>query len=217
VITATATSGVTASVTVTAAIAVPKSVRLSDTKLTLLKGKYAILAETVLPSTAKDMTVTWKSSNEAVATVNEDGKVTAVTTGRATITCTTVTGGKTATCAVSVVSNQSIPRTRPKSTAGRLVPSAKKIYYNESGMLCVDMYFYNRTGYTQLAPQTEEQVLVLKLRSGTKRNAVLTNITRQSVSNGRYITITLKANPSTYTQFRNLDLRGSDAWCEARN
>ncbi len=217
VITATATSGVTESVTVTAAIAVPRSVRLSDTKLTLLKGKYAILAETVLPTTAKDRNVTWDSSNEAVATVNEDGKVTAVSTGRATITCTTVTGGKTATCSVSVVSNQSIPRTKPKSTAGRLVASAKKIYYNESGMLCVDMWFYNRTGHTQTAPQTASQVLILKLRSGTKRTAVINNIVQQPVSNGKYILMTLKANPSTYTQFRNLDLRGSDAWCEAVN
>lgn len=217
VITATATSGVTASVTITAAVCTPRSVKLDETKLTLLKGKYYILTETVLPSAAKDKTVTWKSSNEAVATVNSDGKVTAVSIGKAVITCTTNTNEKTATCTVTVAANQSIPRTRPKSASGQLVSSAHRIYYNENGMLCVDMFFYNRTGSTQTAPLTEKQVLILKLRSGSKRTQVLTITNGVTVSNGRYVTLTIKASPETYTQFKNLDLRGSDAWCEAVN
>ncbi len=216
VITATATSGVTASVTVTTAICTPKSVKLDVTKLSLLKGKYYILTETVLPSAAKDKTVLWTSSNESVATVNTDGKVTAVSTGKAVITCTTTTGGKVATCTVTVVPNQSIPRSSPKKTAGKMVSSAHKIYYNAAGMLCVDMYFCNRTGYTQTAPVTEKQVLILKLRSGNKRSAVLTITDSVTIGNGKYATLTIKANPSTYTQFRNLDLRGSDAWCEVQ-
>jgi len=217
VITATATSGVTASVTVTAVPATPTSVRLSPNKLTLLKGRTYMLTEIVRPASAADKSVTWKSSNEPVATVNSDGQVYAQGSGKAVITCTTNVGNRKATCAVTVVANQSIPRTRPKGAAGQLKASARKIYYNESGMLCVDMFFYNRTGYTQAAPQTDRQVLVLKLRSGIKRTAVLTSIAQQTVPNGKYILMTLKANPSTYTQFKDLDLRGSDAWCEPVN
>ena len=46
--------------------------------------------------------MTWKSSDAAVATVDTNGKVTAVKAGEATITVTTEDGGKTATCKVTV-------------------------------------------------------------------------------------------------------------------
>ena len=52
-----------------------------------------------LPSCQK---VTWASSDEAVATVDANGKVTGVKAGEATITVTTEDGGKTATCKVTV-------------------------------------------------------------------------------------------------------------------
>jgi len=55
--------------------------------------------------------VTWTSDNPAVATVDAGGNVTAVAPGTATITVTTVDGGKTATCVVTVAtaSDPSIP------------------------------------------------------------------------------------------------------------
>jgi hypothetical protein len=55
----------------------------------------------VQPDNATNKNVTWSSSNPGVATVN-NGTVTAVTAGSATITVTTQDGGKTATCAVTV-------------------------------------------------------------------------------------------------------------------
>ena len=59
----------------------------------------ATLTATIFPENASDETVTWTSSNDAVATV-ENGVVTAVGNGTATITATA--GGQTATCAVTV-------------------------------------------------------------------------------------------------------------------
>lgn len=59
------------------------------------------LTATVIPSTATNKAVTWSSSAEGVATV-ENGVVTGVSAGSATITVTTVDGGKTDTCAVTV-------------------------------------------------------------------------------------------------------------------
>lgn len=214
VITATATSGVTASVTVNAIPATPTSVRLDNSRLTLLEGRTRFLVETVKPAAASDKRVDWKSNKETVATVNKDGQVYAVGTGRAVITCTTIVGERKATCTVTVVANQSIPRTKPKSVPGQLKASARKIYYNESGMLCVDMFFYNRTGYPQTAPLTEEQALVLKLRSGKQLNAVTSSFVRQTVPNRAWRVITIKVSPTDNPQFRDLDLRGSDAWCQ---
>lgn len=93
--------GQTASCTVTVtprAISV-ESITLNKTQLSLVKGATETLTATVLPTTATDKAVTWESSDTAVATV-ENGVVTAVAAGNATITAKA--GEKTATCAVTV-------------------------------------------------------------------------------------------------------------------
>lgn len=59
------------------------------------------LNATVTPDNADNKNVTWKSSDESVATVN-NGKVHAVGNGNATITVKTVDGEYTDTCSVSV-------------------------------------------------------------------------------------------------------------------
>ena len=61
-------------------------VSLNKTTASLMVGKKLTLTATVLPSTATDMTVTWSSSNEGVATVSSAGVVTAIALGTATIT-----------------------------------------------------------------------------------------------------------------------------------
>ena len=78
-------------------------VTLNKTELTLETGGSETLTATVAPSDATNKNVTWKSSNTAVATVDDNGKVTGVAAGEATITVTTEDGGKTATCKVSVL------------------------------------------------------------------------------------------------------------------
>ncbi len=80
-----------------------KSVSLNKTSATLKEGGSTTIAATVSPSTATYKTVEWTSSNYDVATVDENGKVTAKGVGYAIITATTTQGEKTATCTVSVV------------------------------------------------------------------------------------------------------------------
>ena len=88
---------------VTPATVAVTGVTLAPTSATLTLGETetVTLTATVLPGDATDKSVTWSSSNEAVATV-ADGVVTAVAAGEATITVTTTDGAKTATCAVTV-------------------------------------------------------------------------------------------------------------------
>ena len=76
-------------------------VKLDKTELSLYTGESALLNATVEPDNATNKNVTWSSDKLDVATV-EDGKVTAVAEGEATITVTTEDVGKTATCVVQV-------------------------------------------------------------------------------------------------------------------
>jgi uncharacterized protein YjdB len=81
------------------------SVSLNKASTTILVGNTETLTETVLPDNAANKSVTWKSSNENVATVSAGGLVTGVAAGSATITATAQDGsGKTGTCAVTVTS-----------------------------------------------------------------------------------------------------------------
>ena len=97
VITAMA-SGKVASCTVTVSVPV-ESLSLDQTSVTLAENESITLTATVGPADATDKTVTWSSSNPAIATV-EDGKVTAIKEGSATITAKA--GEKSATCQVTV-------------------------------------------------------------------------------------------------------------------
>lgn len=60
------------------------------------------LVATVYPTNATNKAVSFSSSAEGVATVDEDGVVTAVAAGSATITVTTSDGNKTDTCTITV-------------------------------------------------------------------------------------------------------------------
>jgi uncharacterized protein YjdB len=76
-------------------------ITLSQTSLTLAAGGQAALTYTINPSNATNQSVTWKSSNAGVVTV-ENGRLTAIKKGKATITVTTADGVKSARCAVVV-------------------------------------------------------------------------------------------------------------------
>jgi len=92
---------VSCKVTVNGQTTVPvASVELNQTTLELIAGKEATLTATVKPDDATNKTVTWSSNNETVATVDNNGKVTAKAAGEAIITAKA--GDKTATCTVTV-------------------------------------------------------------------------------------------------------------------
>ena len=85
-------------------------VKLDKTTAQMKPGETLKLTATIEPPTATNKEVTWKSSNEKVATVDQSGNVKAVANGEATITVTTKDGGKTATCTVTVNENeQNVP------------------------------------------------------------------------------------------------------------
>lgn len=70
--------------------------------MTVNMGSTLKLEPTFNPSTATNKIVNWKSSNEAVATVDNNGTVTPVSVGSTIITVTSEDGNKTANCTVTV-------------------------------------------------------------------------------------------------------------------
>ena len=102
IITVTTTDGgFTAECEVTVNVLVT-GVSLDEDTLSLIAGgEVGSLIATIAPTTATNKNVTWTSSDEAVATV-EDGTVTPLTVGTTTITVTTVDGEFTDTCVVTV-------------------------------------------------------------------------------------------------------------------
>lgn len=76
-------------------------ITLNESYVNLTVGESLHLIETIIPSNAANKTVTWSSSNPAVATVSNYGYVRAVKSGSATITVKS-NNGKTATCKIIV-------------------------------------------------------------------------------------------------------------------
>ena len=104
VITVTSSNGKTAGCTVTVKqkeIAIT-GISLNKSTTSLTEGESETLTATITPSNATgDKTVKWSSSNEAVAAVDSNGKVTAKKAGTAVITATS-SNGKSASCTVTV-------------------------------------------------------------------------------------------------------------------
>lgn len=119
-----------------------KGITLNKTSVTLKPGAEEILTFTIFPSNASNKSVTWSSSDEAIATVSAEGTLTAVKPGSATITVKTTENNETATCAVTVSLNDpltvsgNVEGTWPKysvvNVSGQLnIPAGKSLTIEE--------------------------------------------------------------------------------------
>jgi uncharacterized protein YjdB len=117
-----------------------ESVTLSESKLDMFVGDSETLTATVLPAEATEKDVTWTSSDPKVATVDENGKVTAVKAGTATITVKSVSNNTvTDTCEVTVTD-------QPVSVTGvTLNPDKATLNVGETQKLTVEFAPTNAT------------------------------------------------------------------------
>lgn len=102
-----------------------RRVNLNSTYVNIdVHGTYQLIA-TVLPDNATNPAIkSWTSRNPDIATVDENGLVTAVSAGYTTVTVTTVDGEKTATC--TIVCNN-VP-----ATGVSIAPESKTIYIGDT-------------------------------------------------------------------------------------
>ncbi len=96
--------GAKATVTITVKNRKVSGITLDKTKATIKKGESLTLnVKEIAPADALNKGVTWSSSDKKIATVNKNGKVTAVKAGTCVITCTAADGSKIeATCKITV-------------------------------------------------------------------------------------------------------------------
>lgn len=80
-----------------------ESITIENTDKYLNVGSSLSLAVTFLPENATDKSLTYSSSNNEVASVNESGLVTALKEGSVTITATSVSGSKTSSISLSII------------------------------------------------------------------------------------------------------------------
>jgi uncharacterized protein YjdB len=102
VITATTEDGAKTS-TCNVSVVVPvTSVSINPATVSLNAGSTQAMTAVITPTNATNKNVTWSTSNAGIATVDNNGTLTAIAAGTATITVVTADGSKTASSTVTV-------------------------------------------------------------------------------------------------------------------
>ena len=203
VITATSSNGKTAGCTVTVKqkeIAIT-GISLNKSTTSLTEGESETLTATITPSNATgDKTVKWSSSNEAVAAVDSNGKVTAKKAGTAVITATS-SNGKTAGCTVTVKQKEIA------ITGISLNKSTTSLTEGESETLTATITPSNATGDKTVKWSSSNEAVAAVDSNGkvTAKKAGTAVITATS-SNGKSAscTVTVKQK-DTYTGLRDVN------------
>lgn len=120
----TATSGIvktSAKVTVTTKV---EQITLNKTEGVLTVGNSVTITATVTPDNATTATVNWTSSDEKVATVDSNGKVTAVAAGNATITATSESDGDVSADYALTVNKAAVKQNKPATNYSGTTSSA---------------------------------------------------------------------------------------------
>lgn len=184
----------------------PATIRVDDVEvhpdsLELDIGAKATLTATINPANATDQQVSWSSSRPSVASVTQDGTVTALATGTARITVTTHDGGKTATCEVKVKSNV----VQPESVV--LYPTSAKIQAGENLLISFDIEPSDATNKTVTWNSSNTSVaavdstgLVTALQVGTATITATTQLGNKTATCA--VTVIAKTSPIPVTDVR---------------
>ena len=189
-------------------------VSLDESSITLDVGGNQTLTATVTPEDATNKKVRWSSDNEAVATVSEDGVVTAVAGGTAVITATTHDGLFTATCTVTVNAPDAAPSittdTLPDGKVGEAysqtltATGTAPITWSIDGGLPAGLSLNEDTGEISGTPTAD----------GTAKFTVKATNSAGSNTKELSITITKAAPPSHEHSYGDWSKDGTSHWHE---
>ena len=172
-----------------------ESVSLNKSEMTLTEGESETLAATITPENAENKSITWSSNNEAVATVDVNGNVTAKSAGTAVITATS-TNGKSAGCTVTVEKKQ-IPVTEVRlseSTVGIVEGSTYKLTATVLPENTTDSKNVSWSSSNSEVAAVDANGTVTAKRAGT---AVITATSTNGKTAGCTVTVSRKEIPIT--------------------
>ena len=187
-------------------------VSLNKETLSLYTGDTASLTATVQPEDATNKNVTWSSDKPEVATV-ENGKVTAVGAGTATITVSTEDGEKTATCTVTVtdktyaISADTTALNFGSAYTGYAQPAAKIVTVKNTGNQPVTLNQPSSTNSFVVGNLTDTELVAGEtatftvqpkagLSVGTYSDTITVSDTNNNVTSSITASFTVKSRPS---------------------
>ena len=179
-------------------------VKLDKTKLTLKVGESAKLVATVSPANAKDKSLTWKSSDTKVVTVDENGNVKAVGAGTATITVTTKEGNFKAQVSVTVEEKTEEADKEVKVTGVALNKTKARLEVNESLKLTATIKPSNATNKNVTWKSSNTNVATVDKNGNVKAVGAGTATITVTTKDGSYkaqatVTVTKKEEPKEET------------------
>ena len=149
-----------------------------------IDSTYQLTAH-VAPSDAGDLRVSWSSSDETVATVDEDGLITVLSEGETTITATTSDGGYTDECEIVVglaSSMNEIPNT-PNGIKVYPNPAQDKLFFefpkDDSEKI---IRIYNLYGQLLTVKNTSESNFKMDIRNFNVGNMIFIHITVNGIT-----------------------------------
>lgn len=153
-------------------------VSLDKTNVSLLKGEKTKLIATITPSTAKNKNIKWTSSNEKVATVTNNGEITAIGAGTATITATTEDRLKTVKATVKV---EEVKIALDKKETNLIVGNKTKLEYTISPEKVKNKEVTWKSSNIEIATVDKDGVITA-IKDGT---ATITATTKERKCNSR--------------------------------
>ena len=133
-------------VTVTDSIAV-SSITLEKQSVRIFEGELFTLEATILPENATNKNISWSSSEEKIATVDENGTVTGITAGTAVITATASDGTKQASCTVLVTKDKTLEYVADFQNGGGIGEAPEKIRVTGGTKITLPENTFEKTGY----------------------------------------------------------------------
>ena len=210
----TADGGFTATCSVSVITIPATGVTLNKSSESLYVNGSVTLVATVTPSNATNKSVTWSSSNVSVAAVSSSGVVTAKAVGTSAITVTTVDGGFTATCNITVQQGKSSMQIAYEAAAalesgattsnaytftGIVTSSSSDSFYVQDGDYAMYVYRYSSFTTSRIGQKATVQATLTNY-NGTLETKTISSVTFENTED----TITPK-NVTSYDYLSNLN------------
>lgn len=184
-----------------------EAIELDKTEVDLVIGNTATLKAKITPSDATNKSVTWTSSDDKVAEVN-NGTVTAKGIGSATITAKTV-NGKTASCTVNVKSVEILPQ------SVQLDKATLELDVGKTGKLVATIEPTNATNQEVLWRSSNEKVATVNKGTVTAKGEGKATITVETI-NGKTATCIVNVKPANI-EVKNIKLNKTSIDMETGN